>query len=56
MTNLRPDDTDEEPFIYMLEVQCISCRETHDKMVGVNRIVCLRRGDCVVWGWGWGWG
>lgn len=39
MTNLRPDDTDEDPFIYMLRVQCVSCRETHDKMVGVNRIV-----------------
>lgn len=39
VTNLRPDDTDENPFIYMLKVQCIPCREVHDKMVGVNRTV-----------------
>ncbi|KAG5916591.1 hypothetical protein E4U61_003504 [Claviceps capensis] len=37
VTNLRPDDTQDNPFWYMFRVQCTSCRETHDNYVGVNR-------------------
>ncbi|KAK2589436.1 hypothetical protein QQS21_012887 [Conoideocrella luteorostrata] len=37
VTNLRPDDTESNPFWYMFKVQCTSCRETHDNYVGVNR-------------------
>ncbi|KAG5916784.1 hypothetical protein E4U42_007514 [Claviceps africana] len=37
VTNLRPDDTQENPFWYMFRVQCTSCRETHDNYVGINR-------------------
>ncbi|OAA41354.1 hypothetical protein NOR_05432 [Metarhizium rileyi] len=37
VTNLRPDDTQDNPFWYMFKVQCTSCRETHDNYVGVNR-------------------
>lgn len=39
VTNLRPDDTQDNPFWYMFKVQCTSCRETHDNYVGVNRFV-----------------
>ncbi|KAG6010873.1 hypothetical protein E4U21_002541 [Claviceps maximensis] len=37
VTNLRPNDTQDNPFWYMFKVQCTSCRETHDNYVGVNR-------------------
>ncbi|GFP58331.1 hypothetical protein ACSS6W_005537 [Trichoderma asperelloides] len=37
VTNLRPDDSQDNPFWYMFKVQCTSCRETHDNYVGVNR-------------------
>ncbi|KAM0515996.1 hypothetical protein ACHAPE_005617 [Trichoderma viride] len=37
VTNLRPDDSEENPFWYMFKVQCTSCRETHDNYIGVNR-------------------
>ncbi|KAK0385921.1 hypothetical protein NLU13_7096 [Sarocladium strictum] len=37
VTNLRPDDTQDNPFWYMFVVQCTSCRETHANPVGVNR-------------------
>ncbi|CEJ91562.1 Putative DUF866-domain-containing protein [[Torrubiella] hemipterigena] len=37
VTNLRPQDTEAEPFWYMFKVQCTSCREVHDNFVGVNR-------------------
>ncbi|KAI8419276.1 hypothetical protein FOFC_01853 [Fusarium oxysporum] len=37
VTNLRPDDTQDNPFWYMFKVQCTSCRETHANHVGVNR-------------------
>ncbi|RFU73001.1 hypothetical protein TARUN_9259 [Trichoderma arundinaceum] len=37
VTNLRPDDTQDNPFWYMFKVQCTSCRETHENYVGVNR-------------------
>ncbi|POS80777.1 DUF866 domain-containing protein [Diaporthe helianthi] len=37
VTNLRPDDTEANPFWYTFKVQCTSCRETHANWVGVNR-------------------
>ncbi|POR36183.1 Uncharacterized protein TPAR_03622 [Tolypocladium paradoxum] len=37
VTNLRPADTQDNPFWYMFKVQCTSCRETHNNYVGVNR-------------------
>ncbi|KAF7542650.1 hypothetical protein G7Z17_g11393 [Cylindrodendrum hubeiense] len=37
VTNLRPDDTQDNPFWYMFKVQCTSCRETHANYIGVNR-------------------
>ncbi|KAK4455690.1 UPF0587 protein C2D10.03c [Podospora aff. communis PSN243] len=37
VTNLRPDDTQENPFWYTFKVQCTSCRETHPKPVSVSR-------------------
>ncbi|KAI1059184.1 hypothetical protein NW752_010570 [Fusarium irregulare] len=37
VTNLRPVDTEDNPFWYMFKVQCTSCRETHPNYVGVNR-------------------
>ena len=39
VTNLRPDDSEANPFWYMFKVQCTSCRETHPNFVGVNRFV-----------------
>jgi hypothetical protein len=39
VTNLRPQDTEGEPFWYTFTVQCTSCRETHPKPVAVNRFV-----------------
>jgi hypothetical protein len=39
VTNLRPDDSEANPFWYMFKVQCTSCRETHANYVGVNRFV-----------------
>ncbi|KAF4123670.1 Eukaryotic protein of unknown function (DUF866) [Geosmithia morbida] len=37
VTNLRPDDSEENPFWYTFKVQCTSCRETNPSFVGVNR-------------------
>ncbi|KAK3387185.1 hypothetical protein B0H63DRAFT_469442 [Podospora didyma] len=37
VTNLRPNDTEENPFWYTFKVQCTSCREDHPKPVGVSR-------------------
>ncbi|CCH47003.1 hypothetical protein BN7_6611 [Wickerhamomyces ciferrii] len=37
LTDLRPIDTAESPFEYTFEIACISCRETHDKFVTINR-------------------
>ncbi|EGO56280.1 hypothetical protein NEUTE1DRAFT_146991 [Neurospora tetrasperma FGSC 2508] len=37
VTNLRPDDSEGSPFWYTFKVQCTSCREVHDKPVGVSR-------------------
>ncbi|KAH8899681.1 DUF866-domain-containing protein [Thozetella sp. PMI_491] len=37
VTNLRPSDTEADPFWYTFKVQCTSCRETHGKPVAVSR-------------------
>ncbi|KAL8282360.1 hypothetical protein RB601_008306 [Gaeumannomyces tritici] len=37
VTNLRPSDTEENPFWYTFKVQCTSCREVLANWVGVNR-------------------
>jgi len=39
VTNLRPDDSEGNPFWYTFKVQCTSCRETHSKPVAVSRFV-----------------
>ncbi|RMJ25520.1 DUF866 domain-containing protein [Aspergillus sp. HF37] len=35
--DLRPTDTEEEPYYYTFRVQCTSCRETHPNWVSFNR-------------------
>ncbi|KAL2020114.1 hypothetical protein VTK56DRAFT_8719 [Thermocarpiscus australiensis] len=37
VTNLRPNDSQENPFWYTFKVQCTSCRETHPNPVSVSR-------------------
>ncbi|KAG4421799.1 hypothetical protein IFR04_005049 [Cadophora malorum] len=37
VTDLRPDDTPENPFWYTFKVQCTSCREIHPNFVNVSR-------------------
>ncbi|KFX95538.1 hypothetical protein V490_03798, partial [Pseudogymnoascus sp. VKM F-3557] len=37
VTDLRPDDTPEDPFWYTFKVQCTSCREVHPNWVNVSR-------------------
>ncbi|KZF19460.1 DUF866-domain-containing protein [Xylona heveae TC161] len=37
VTDLRPDDTEEDPYYYTFKVQCTSCRETHANWVNVSR-------------------
>ncbi|KAH6623031.1 hypothetical protein F5144DRAFT_582182 [Chaetomium tenue] len=37
VTNLRPQDTQENNFFYTFKVQCTSCRETHPNPIAVNR-------------------
>lgn len=39
VTELRPDDTQENPFWYTFKVQCTSCREIHPNDVNVSRFV-----------------
>jgi hypothetical protein len=42
VTELRPKDTEEEPYYYTFTVQCSSCRETHPNWVSFTRFVsCL---------------
>lgn len=41
VTDLRPKDTEDEPYYYTFKVQCTSCRETHPNWVSFNRFVCL---------------
>jgi len=37
VTDLRPVDTEENPYFYSFKVQCTSCRETHSNWVTVSR-------------------
>lgn len=37
VTDLKPTDTADSPYIYTFKVQCTSCRETHPNLVGVSR-------------------
>ncbi|KAF2088940.1 DUF866-domain-containing protein [Saccharata proteae CBS 121410] len=37
VTDLRPVDTEQDPFYYTFKVQCTSCRETHPNWVSVSR-------------------
>ncbi|KLJ05336.1 hypothetical protein EMPG_11183 [Blastomyces silverae] len=37
VTNLRPKDTEENPYFYTFKVQCTSCREVHPNWVSFNR-------------------
>ncbi|KAF4626920.1 hypothetical protein G7Y89_g11236 [Cudoniella acicularis] len=37
VTELRPDDTADNPFWYTFKVQCGSCREIHPNFVSVSR-------------------
>ncbi|TAQ89353.1 hypothetical protein B7494_g2316 [Chlorociboria aeruginascens] len=37
VTELRPDDTADNPFWYIFKVQCTSCREIHPNFVNVSR-------------------
>ncbi|KAJ6102383.1 hypothetical protein N7486_004810, partial [Penicillium sp. IBT 16267x] len=37
VTDLRPSDTEENPYFYTFKVQCSSCRETHPNWVSFNR-------------------
>jgi hypothetical protein len=37
LTSLKPTDTTETPFEYTFEIQCTSCRETHEKEITINR-------------------
>lgn len=39
VTDLRPNDTPEDPYFYTFKVQCTSCRETHPNWVNVSRFV-----------------
>jgi len=39
VTDLRPDDTAESPYLYTFKVQCTSCREIHPNWVSVSRFV-----------------
>lgn len=39
VTDLRPNDTIEEPYFYTFKVQCTSCREVHPNWVNVSRFV-----------------
>ncbi|EAW19116.1 CXXC motif containing zinc binding protein [Aspergillus fischeri NRRL 181] len=37
VTDLRPKDTEQEPYFYTFKVQCTSCREVHPNWVSFNR-------------------
>ncbi|KAI6893990.1 hypothetical protein D0869_06003 [Hortaea werneckii] len=37
VTDLQPEDTEDNPFYYTFKVQCTSCREIHPNWVGVSR-------------------
>jgi hypothetical protein len=37
VTDLRPKDTEQDPYFYTFKVQCTSCREVHPNWVSFNR-------------------
>jgi len=37
ITDLAPQDTEENPFYYTFKVQCTSCREIHPNWVSISR-------------------
>ncbi|KAL2843307.1 hypothetical protein BJY01DRAFT_215871 [Aspergillus pseudoustus] len=37
VTDLRPQDTEENPYFFTFKVQCTSCREVHPNWVSFNR-------------------
>ncbi|KAL3473381.1 hypothetical protein BJX99DRAFT_233902 [Aspergillus californicus] len=37
VTDLRPQDTEENPYYFTFKVQCTSCREVHPNWVSFNR-------------------
>ncbi|KAI9703758.1 MAG: hypothetical protein M1836_007528 [Candelina mexicana] len=37
VTELRPDDSEDNAYFYTFKVQCTSCRETHPNWVSLNR-------------------
>lgn len=39
VTDLQPDDSEENPFYYMFQVECTSCRVVHPNLVGISRFV-----------------
>jgi len=39
VTDLQPQDTEQETFYYTFKVQCTSCREVHPNWVSVSRFV-----------------
>ena len=41
VTDLQPEDTEENPFYYTFKVQCTSCREVHPNWVSVSRFVWI---------------
>lgn len=43
VTELRPEDTPDNPFWYTFKVQCTSCREVHPNFVNVSRFVSVVR-------------
>lgn len=46
VTDLRPNDTEDNPFHYTFKVQCTSCRETHPNPVTMTRFdVCEMSGS-----------
>lgn len=36
VTELKPTDSKDHPYEYTFQIQCTSCRETHDKEISIN--------------------
>ncbi|RDW72137.1 putative DUF866 protein [Coleophoma crateriformis] len=50
VTDLRPDDSEDNPFWYTFKVQCTSCREIHPNWVGETNEMSGSRGEAnFVW-------
>lgn len=45
VTDLEPLDTPQSPYEYVFSVECVSCRETHNKPVSINRFESYDHGD-----------